>query len=97
VEKNIPENCDILVSIDDLAIETVCKEAGTFVPYGYAHPIQSILNGLYKTSKPNMVLIWLYYFVQVLCFSIVAQESFFHRHDSCHFVESEVPFLDIRS
>jgi CMP-N,N'-diacetyllegionaminic acid synthase len=33
VAKNIPVICDILVSTDDQAIATVCKEAGAFVPW----------------------------------------------------------------
>jgi CMP-N,N'-diacetyllegionaminic acid synthase len=33
VVKDIPEICDILVSTDDLAITTVCTEAGAYVPW----------------------------------------------------------------
>ena len=33
VAKNIPEICDILVSTDDPAIASVCKEAGAYVPW----------------------------------------------------------------
>ncbi len=33
VAKNVPNICDILVSTDDVAIATVCKEAGAYVPW----------------------------------------------------------------
>jgi CMP-N,N'-diacetyllegionaminic acid synthase len=33
VAKNIPEICDILVSTDDPAIATICREAGAYVPW----------------------------------------------------------------
>lgn len=33
IAKDIPEICDILVSTDDLAIATVCAEAGALVPW----------------------------------------------------------------
>lgn len=33
VVKNVPKICDILVSTDDPAIATICKEAGAYVPW----------------------------------------------------------------
>lgn len=33
VAKDIPEICDILVSTDDLAIASICSEAGAYVPW----------------------------------------------------------------